>query len=179
MAYFYSPFRKKYRPTARKTCAFCSTRTMHQQGIKSGDSYVENGSYRWVINAYPKFEGHTMLVPKRHVTRPGTETAEEVVDREELLGYAVQILAAQYPDSGIEVFLQSGSGSEATVPHLHWHVVPASKNDPFRSFEKLGQFYTIEPGQERVVAFPVTMRHSPQQLLSALSRITSTKRYRR
>ena len=117
-----------------------------------------------------------MLVPKRHVTDVGTETPEEVADREELLRYAVSILRKVFPNSGVEVFLQSGAGSEASVAHLHWHVVPASPDDPFRSFEKLGQFYTIEPGKERVVAFPVTIKRSPSQLLTALSRATTSRK---
>lgn len=179
MAYYYSPFRKAYKPSKKPGgCPFCSPK-IKKQTIKSGDTTVENASYRWVINSFPKFEGHTMLVPKRHVTKIGEETREEILDREELLVYATRVLGKAFPKSGFEVFLQTGKGSESSVAHLHWHVVPASVSDPIRSFDKLGQFYTVEKGKERVVLFPVTIKRSPTELLTALSRIASTKKYRR
>lgn len=169
MAYYYSPFRKTYTKDTSGGCAFCSESLAEQ-------TITENETYRWTVNWYPKFEGHTMLIPKRHVTVPGTETAAEAEDREKMLLFASEILGTVFPGTGIEVFLQSGESSESSVPHLHWHVVPASKDDPLRSFEKLGHFYTIEPGKERAVIFPIPITRSPGQLLETLSEAVITTR---
>ena len=169
MAYYYSPFRKGYGKHHSGDCVFCDTKHIAKQGIRTkAGKVIENESYLWVINAFPKFEGHTMVVPKRHMVNLGEETAQEIVDREELIIYAAKVLQKAFPRSGIEVFLQTGVGSASSVAHLHWHVVPASHDDHLRSFEKLGHFYTIEPGKERVVVFPMEIKQSPTQLISKL-----------
>lgn len=175
MAYYYSPFRSTYAPQDTAGCAFCDTERMAAQGIRSGSTYIENDSYRWIVNAFPKFEGHTLLVPKRHVTQLGTETPEEARDRESLLAEAAAVLGCAFPSHGIEVFLQTGTGSASSIAHLHWHVLPASPEDPLRSFEKLGHFYTITPGEERIVVFPLEMQRSPDQLLTFLSHTASER----
>lgn len=179
MAYYYSPFRKVYKGIVKKkrktACPFCDTKAIASQAIKRGRSIFENESYYWIVNLYPKFEGHTMVVPKRHVTALGEETPKEVADREALIVEATRVLRKVFPKAGFEIFLQTGDGSESSVPHLHWHVVPASPKDPLRSFDKLGQFYTVEPGKERVLIFPVKIQRSPKQLISALSRAAARR----
>ena len=174
MAYYYSPFRKSYGKKSSKRgmeCAFCDAKQILKQSIKTKSGVViENDSYLWVVNLYPKFEGHTMVVPKRHIIKIGEETAQETLDREELIAYAAQVLQKAFPRSGIEIFLQTGEGSASSVAHLHWHVVPASHDDPLRSFEKLGHFYTIEPGKERVIVFPLEIKRSPAELVTKLKK---------
>lgn len=184
MAYFYSPFRRSYGKKAPEGCPFCDGARLLKQGIRSKDrKVVENDSCFWIVNTYPKFEGHTMVVPKRHITKIGEETTEEIIDRENLIAYAALVLQKAFPRSGVEVFLQTGEGSQSSVAHLHWHVVPASKDDPLRSFDKLGHFYTVEEGKERVILFPIKIKRSPAQLLTMLkkhapSRATRAKKKR-
>lgn len=168
MAYYYSPFRKVYAKPS-EGCPFCTSATFAEQIITSGHGMaVENEHYRWIINAYPKFEGHTMVVPKRHVTTLGDESAEEIVAREELIVLASNTLRKLYPGSGIEVFIQTGEGSESSVAHLHWHVVPSLPEDHLRGFDKLGHFFTIEQDKEKVIVFPVPIRLAQSDLLNAL-----------
>ncbi len=170
MAYFYSPFRKDYKSPKNKRCTFCDPRVIARQIIHRGKQRAENESYVWIVNAYPKFEGHTLLVPKRHVERLEEQTPQEILDREALLIVASQTLQRAFPGSGLEVFLQTGAGSESTIAHLHTHVVAAAPTDPLRSFDKLGQFYTVVAGKERVVLFPHRIQHSPQQLRTLLGK---------
>lgn len=172
MAYFYSPFRKKYTAKARAGCPFCEAEIIERQTVRYGNgSLVENEYYRWVVNFYPKFEGHTMIVPKRHVTIFGDEKQKEVLAREELIKLAGETLKKIFPGSGLEIFLQTGAGSESSIRHLHWHVVPASPDDQIRGFDKLGQFVTqSEEEKERVLIFPVRIKRSPLVLKRALEK---------
>jgi diadenosine tetraphosphate (Ap4A) HIT family hydrolase len=178
MSYFYSPWRKKY--VAKKNsadCPFCDRRKMDDQSVKySNGTIVENSHYRWIVNFYPKFEGHTMIVPKKHVTTIGEEKIGAIKDREALITLAAKTLQSLYPTAGIEVFLQSGAGSEASITHLHWHVVPASSTDPLRSFDKLGHFYTIKKDQAKILVFPIKIRKARQSLLTALAKHLKRKR---
>ena len=132
---------------------------MEEQSLFDGEGTpIENEHYRWVYNKYPKFDGHTMLVPKRHFAEFDEETDEEIVARHKLLIVASDALRKAFPGAGIEVFLQIGAKSARSIRHIHWHVVPADPSDPLRSFEKLGHFYTTKPDEEKVVLFPVPVK---------------------
>ena len=112
-----------------------------------------------------------MVVPKRHVTELGDETPAEIAAREELVVLASRTLQELYPGAGVEIFLQNGPGAEGSIPHLHWHVVPAQPDDPLRGFDKLGQFFTIEPDKEKVIIFPLPITLAKEELLAALAKV--------
>jgi len=177
MAYYYSPFRKKYTGKKADTgCPFCNKVNMAKQSIKySNGALAENKNYRWIVNIFPKFEGHTLVVPKRHVAELGTESPDEIKDREEIFHLASQTLKKTYPGAGIEVFIQTGGASEASIEHLHWHVVPSQPNDPIRGFDKLGQFFTIEEDKPKIIVFPVPIKKAKQTLQRALSKTLGRK----
>lgn len=172
MAYYYSPFRKEYKKSdspSAGACVFCDPEKLATQQIRdASDRPLENEHYLWLVNIYPKFEGHTLLVPKRHFASLEAETEEEALARHRLAITAAQALQTCYPGAGIEYFLQYGEGSESSVSHIHWHLVPAMPDDPFRSFEKLGHFYTTTPDEEKVIMFPTEIQRSPHELLDAL-----------
>ncbi len=124
---------------------------------------------------YPKFEGHTMIVPKRHVIKLGTESAQEIKDREELIVIAAEALQKLYHGAGIEIFLQTGAGSEGSIAHLHWHIVPSQPSDPLRGFDKLGHFFTITEDKPKLIVFPVPIKKARNTLLRALSKTLGRK----
>jgi len=173
MAYYYSPFRNTYKKKEGDApCVLCDPINSNEQSVKRPDkTTVENKHYIWIINLYPKFEGHTMVVPKKHITEIGKESEEEIVAREELIVIASRTLKKLYPGAGIDVFIQTGGGSESSIPHLHWHVVPAQKDDQLRSFDKLGHFYTIEPDKEKVLLFPIEIKLARKELAKALTAV--------
>lgn len=173
--YYYSPFRKLYnenRGQRAVMCAFCDPAVTDKQTVRNSEGIlVENDYYRWIINFFPKFEGHTMIVPKRHLTHLGDETPDEIIAREKLIVIAAKALQELYPGAGVEIFIQTGSGSESSISHLHWHVVPALLDDHLRGFDKLGHYFTVEPGQEKVLLFPVPIRLAQEELIKALQTV--------
>lgn len=171
--YSYSPFRNAYTPEKTDdSCNFCDDALMQDNTLYDSSAQLfENEHYRWVFNAYPKFNGHTMLIPKRHFTTIDAETEDEIISRHALLVTASNVLQKVFPDAGIEVFLQTGSQSNSSVAHLHWHVVPAKRDDPLRSFEKLGHFYTTKPNEEKVVLFPIPIKLACRDLQKAIAQI--------
>jgi diadenosine tetraphosphate (Ap4A) HIT family hydrolase len=172
MAYYYSPFRKAYGDTRHKgeeTCPFCSAENRSLQGIKNSQGVLmENDSYFWMVNYFPKFEGHTMIVPKRHVRSLNEEYPEEIVARHRLSLFAMKQLEKLYPGCGFEIFIQYGPGSAQSVEHLHWHVLPARPDDTLRSFEKLGHFYATEEGKEKTLIFPMKIDLAREDLVLKL-----------
>src|SRR3989338_8159350 len=102
MAYFYSPFRKKYTEQKPGTCPFCDPKIIEKQTVRDlADTPIENKYYRWTINFFPKFEGHTMVVSKQHLTEFGKENKNEILAREKMMTLASTTLQKLYPNCGI------------------------------------------------------------------------------
>lgn len=174
MAYYYSPFRKQYDKKEKKTssdgCVFCNFDKVKQQAvINAGGQIIENSHYVWLVNYFPRHEGHTLLIPKKHVVGIGEESPDQVFAREQLFAFASKMLRKLYPGAGIEIFNQTGEGSLASIEHLHWHIVPAQPSDPLRSFEKLGHFYTVDEKEEKVIVFPVEIEKACEGLQRELA----------
>lgn len=175
MAYYFSPFRKNYinnNDNQKDICAFCDQENIEIQAIKNSlGEIVQNESYVWLVNYFPKYEGHTLIVPRQHLTSIAEETDAQTIDRKELMKIAFDGLQKLYPGSGVEVFLQYGPGSASSVPHIHWHLFPAMPDDELRGFEKLGHFYTTEEGKEKALIFPIEIKLAKESLQEALSKV--------
>lgn len=172
MAYYYSPFRNNYHKKLADDCAFCDPKKIIKQAVRDKSGHIiENNFYVWMVNFFPKFEGHTLLVPKRHLISVQDESPDEVLSRNKLMQFAVMALERLYPGAGVEIFLQYGPGSASSISHIHWHIVPAMPNDELRSFEKLGYFYTTEQGKEKVLLFPLKIDKAKKDLQIALSQV--------
>jgi len=172
MAYYYSPFRKQYEgaPRPKDFCVFCDEGNILRQTVRDAHGNpVENEHYRWIVNFFPTMEGHTMVVPKAHVIGFRGESKDSLADRQSLLAYAYDRFIELYPGAGVEVFHQTGIGSISSVPHIHWHIVPARPDDPLRAFQKLGHFFVTEEGEETILRFPHKIQYAREELLAALA----------
>lgn len=81
-------------------------------------------------------EGHTLVIPKVH--------AENIFDvpKPVLCGVmqAVQKVANHYKEigyEGVNILNASGESAEQTVMHLHFHILPRSKNNTDKLFPNL------------------------------------------
>jgi diadenosine tetraphosphate (Ap4A) HIT family hydrolase len=175
MAYYYSPFRKEYVKEGEKVqggCPFCPPGNIRSQVIRNASQeLIEDEHYFWVVNYFPRFEGHTMIVPKRHLKSLEEESPEEILSRQKLTLFALRQLSKLYPESGFEIFMQYGEGSLQSVEHLYWHIVPAQVDDPLRGFQKMGHFNTSNEGEEKVLIFPIPIRLAREELLLELERV--------
>lgn len=177
MPYYYSPLRSSYenepKPTPKPDCPFCTDAIVSQTFVDHQGTFFENEHYRWVANWFPRAEAHTMLVPKRHLVNLADETNEELIARHELLLQCYAVLQSAFPESGVEIFLQTGKGSLSSLPHLHWHLVPTLPQHSLTGFEKIGYFSTTEPEEEKVVMTPIEITIARDQLLELITKTTS------
>ncbi len=84
------------------------------------------------LDARPVFEGHTLLVPRRHY---GT-LVDLPVDLLEPFFLRAQRLARAMED-GLDAagsFVAMNNRVSQSVPHVHVHVVPRTKGDGLRGF---------------------------------------------
>lgn len=82
----------------------------------------------------PLAPGHTLVVPTAHHADI-FDTPPDVLQRTmELVQRLAQAMRTTLQASGVNILNASGPGSEQSIPHLHFHVVPRWPNDGFSTW---------------------------------------------
>lgn len=81
------------------------------------------------VNLYPFNPGHLMIFPKRHCVNITELSSAESVELHELSCKAIEVLEAEFHPDGFNVGYNIGSGSGASISHLHQHIVPRFDNE--------------------------------------------------
>ena len=104
-------------------CVFCAL-----EG--SGRVLLENELALCIADAYPVSEGHSLVIPRRHVA-DGLELHQPEWNAVvELLKLRREQLSAQDATiSGWNVGLNSGEAAGQSVFHAHWHLIPRRVGD--------------------------------------------------
>lgn len=82
-----------------------------------------------VRDAFPVSQGHTLVIPQRHVQSFFDTTPAERVALLELLDKAKQQLQAEFPAAGYNIGINDGAVAGQTVHHLHIHLIPRYPGD--------------------------------------------------
>ncbi|MFD4591479.1 MULTISPECIES: HIT family protein [Streptomyces] len=107
-------------------CPFCA--------IVTGDDSIARVVYRGPeITAFfplePATQGHTLVVPNRHVSDLTDLTPAEIGDLgKAALRIARAIRVGLSPD-GLNLIQSTGAAATQTVPHVHFHLVPRWSDD--------------------------------------------------
>lgn len=82
-----------------------------------------------IRDGFPISEGHTLIIPKRHIASLFEATSEEQVALLDLLGLARQQLLDELKPDGFNIGLNDGTAAGQTVMHLHIHLIPRYLGD--------------------------------------------------
>ena len=111
-----------------KGCIFC--RILKEKKDIKNYIFVRTRYSFAVLNIYPYNNGHTLIVPKRHVNDFDKLTKAEREDLMDLLIYSQKLLNKVLTPTGYNVGINLGRFSGAGIPgHLHIHVVPRWRGD--------------------------------------------------
>ena len=127
----WAPWREKYVTKiigATKGCVFCRI----EKDKKDKANYVfARSKYAYaVLNIYPYSNGHTLIVPKRHIKDLGELKREEREDMFDLLERTKIRLDKVLHPGGYNIGINLGKIAGAGFPnHLHIHIVPRWKGD--------------------------------------------------
>jgi histidine triad (HIT) family protein len=118
-----------------KSCRFCSI----VQCAATASVVLSTEGEIAFLDVSPVNPGHTLVVPRRHVTTYTELTADETSS----LALAVQRVATALKARlagcvGITLSLADGEGAGQEVPHVHFHVIPRYKADDF-GWRRFGQ----------------------------------------
>jgi diadenosine tetraphosphate (Ap4A) HIT family hydrolase len=102
-------------------CPFC--------GIEESHLRVENDFAAAILDAFPVSKGHTLVVPKRHVSSLFELREEELAAVWQLVAAVRENLLAELEPDGFNIGVNDGPAAGQTVMHAHVHVIPRRKGD--------------------------------------------------
>jgi diadenosine tetraphosphate (Ap4A) HIT family hydrolase len=100
-------------------CPFCS--------IPAGDILDENECTVAVRDRHPVAEGHTLIVPRRHVPDYFDLSREEKDRTLALLERVKEALDAELSPDGYNVGMNIGEAAGQRIFHVHIHLIPRIK----------------------------------------------------
>ena len=111
----------------------------------------EDEKYLAFLDISPKSKGHTLVIPKTHVT----SLAELPAPLDGRLFHIATRVAAALRQSGlkaegINLMLADGKAAFQEIPHIHLHVIPRFTGDGIRI--QAGPDYGKEPPTEELAA---------------------------
>jgi len=109
-------------PTA-DDCVFC-------RELEQGRAVAERGGAAALLDGFPVSEGHTLIVPKRHVADLFELDDDLVRDIWRLLRLVRDEMIRNDPTiRAFNIGVNSGEEAGQTVPHAHVHLIPRRRGD--------------------------------------------------
>ena len=101
-------------------CPFCEiTNNTNHPRIE-----IENQHAFAILDGFPITEGHTLIIPKRHVGSFFDITPAEHKSLFQLIEKIKPELDKQFKPAGYNIGINDGPAAGQTVPHLHIHLIP-------------------------------------------------------
>jgi diadenosine tetraphosphate (Ap4A) HIT family hydrolase len=130
--------RKKVRDV-HHDCVFC---TLPDERVVFNTS-----KFKIIKDAYPVTEGHTLIIPHRHVESPMALTVDEFKEIHGAIAIAKAHLHSSHENiKGFNLGFNDGETAGQTVMHAHFHVIPRRKGDVA---EPRGGIRGVIPGKQK------------------------------
>ena|SRR3972149_10869347 len=117
---------KKYENTENyqknKECPFCKDEI-------SPLTIVDSLNFRAIYNRSPVLPGHSMIIPKKHIssfTGLSPELRSEMI---ELSIKTIKMLQKAFNTKAFNWTIQEGAEAGQTIEHLHMHIIPRREKD--------------------------------------------------
>ncbi len=107
--------------TINNTCPFCS--------IDKSRQILTNDKAYAIHDSYPVSPGHSLIIPKRHISSFFDATREEQIALLDLVNEMQQALINERSPDGFNVGINVGEAAGQTVMHLHIHLIPRYVGD--------------------------------------------------
>lgn len=107
--------------TINTTCPFCSL-------DKSRHILTKDNVYA-IYDSYPVSPGHSLIIPKRHISSFFDATREEQIALLDLVNEMQQVLMKKRCPAGFNIGVNVGEAAGQTVMHLHIHLIPRYTGD--------------------------------------------------
>jgi diadenosine tetraphosphate (Ap4A) HIT family hydrolase len=102
-------------------CPFCA--------IQNDRTLLESEHGVAVVDAFPVAEGHTLVVPWRHVSSIYELSTDEQIGIWKLVGRVREQLRTRLAPDGFNIGFNDGVAAGQTVMHAHVHIIPRWNGD--------------------------------------------------
>lgn len=109
--------------SADADCPFC------KPSIVEGQSFYEGTEIHALVNFKPQLQGHSLIIPKRHVERLEELSASELLEMHAFIRRLSAAFHVAYEAPDFFLALQNGKKAGQTVPHVHFHVIPRKESN--------------------------------------------------
>ncbi len=137
-----------------KDCPFCNPAI--QDAI-----FGESQYFYAIYNIAPILPGHSMIIPRKHYSSI-FDMPEELLHH--LISFATEVTAfleSYYKSTGFDWSVQQGIHAGQSVSHVHWHIIPRTKND----LASPGAWYKeLQKTQIKDMDSPKRKRLTPEQM---------------
>jgi diadenosine tetraphosphate (Ap4A) HIT family hydrolase len=106
----------------KNLCPFCKT-NLEDRII------LQNDTFQALNDLYPVSPGHTLLIPKRHITSFFKLTKKELDDFFSLIKISRSVISKEYSPDGFNIGINDGKAAGQTITHLHIHLIPRYTGD--------------------------------------------------
>ncbi len=107
-----------------KECPFCQIISHQDREI-----LYKTDTFCAFFDAYPVNEGHTLLIPCRHIPDISSLTETEQEHLPVALLDLRQKLYTRFSPDGLNIGINEGEAAGQTINHLHIHLIPRYKGD--------------------------------------------------
>jgi diadenosine tetraphosphate (Ap4A) HIT family hydrolase len=104
-------------------CLFCDKENQKFRLISENDFCVA----RW--DQFPVSKGHTLIIPKKHITSFFELKENELLEMFALIQEAKVVIENEYKPDGFNIGINDGEAAGRTIHHLHFHLIPRYKGD--------------------------------------------------
>ena len=91
--------------------------------------FLESGLSYAKYDLYPVSDGHSLVIPKRHIASYFEATDQERYDLWKLVDEVKTMLEGQHSPDGFNIGINDGVAAGQTIPHLHIHIIPRYAGD--------------------------------------------------
>lgn len=130
----WAPWRSRYltaitdHKSKGKGCLFC--RIAKEENDVANAIFVRKKYCYAVLNIYPYNNGHSLIVPYRHVKDFSQLKTDEKMEFFDLLEYVKRLMVRELKPDGFNIGMNIGKSAGAGVPgHIHMHIVPRWNGD--------------------------------------------------
>lgn len=102
-------------------CPFCH--------LDDGRLILESTSVAAIRDAFAITDGHTLVIPKRHVASLFELSEIEQAEVWKLVAQVRAMLVTEFRPDGFNVGLNDGKSAGQTIMHAHVHVIPRRHGD--------------------------------------------------
>jgi hypothetical protein len=108
-------------PNISKTCPFCTS--------QESRVFLENDLALAIFDGFPISQGHSLIIPKRHVSSIFEIQKNELLGLFNLLTDVKNKLTEQFSPDGFNIGINDNEAAGQTISHVHIHLIPRYRGD--------------------------------------------------